>query len=651
MVTVQVMVGFGWLYADNRVPEGETAVHVAQAAAYHEALFGAEAGTLTKRLVRMGDIPAGDPASPLLAFLSGVALELSGGHEDTTAGINVMALALLLLAAYALARCAIAPMMALLAATLTGLLPLVYAASRVATPDMLLAALLLWTVYAVARSDGFRRGGWSFLAGILAGFSLLTSPTAWIYLFPLAIVAAVIGLLGIVQDAQRGAADNSDAGKLAINLLIGLVVCGGVASPWYFRNAEALSAAAEAADAAPAPVVASDPLGLLLEWLTVLMRDGVFLPVILVALGAMLVALFAPQFRKPVVAVLFFWPVLVLIIAIPYLGDPMARYLLPLIPVLGFFLALPVAAAPTGPPRRALSLLLVVPLLLAYGNLTIAAYGPIARVEIPLSYVEGAPEDAVAVESPVQGDETDNEMVAAPAAPAEPPKIPDDVLTIYRETLTLAPAVPTLRAPRRENRNVVIAENALERAAREAEVREQVIAQVEDTSEIDHLDPYELFVYLQAENFATLSPTLQAHAQERFQTAMSALPATYQVSDALTFVQADILRIAPGAYEFRLSFRVDAPITKDWQLFLRGYVEDADLHFLPPDYRARGYIEWTEAPEPAASSWEVGSFVILPMRVQADPIRYEFRLGFFDAEQGFFGRPVVLDDIDLGAIP
>ncbi len=616
MLAAHLVANLVWLNADTRVAVDEIAVRDAQAVYYREALFGDDAGTLLNRLVRVGDVRPGNPPAPLLSLLGGVALELTGAWQDAAALTSTLALLLLLIAVYALARRVLDPPMAVLAAAITGLMPIIYTASRIFVPDVLTAALVFWALYAALRSEGFRRGGWAFLAGVLGGVALLAAPAAWIYLVPMVIVTAVMGLLAIAQDSQRGAADAAETGRLAINLLVAIVAGGGVAAPWFFRNAEALAKAADdVAAAEPERIVASDPLGLLLSWLATAVNEGVFLPLLVLALLGMIVALAAPALRKAASALLFFWPVLVLFLAIPYLGTPTARAIFPVLPALAIFAAMPVAMIPTPGARRGLAVLLVVALLFPYGNLSVAPYGDLKRVDIPLSAEETG-----------------------------------DVLSVYRETIHLAPGVPPLGAVGGEGPRLAQAETVIEEAARQEVVRQEQVEQVEDTSEIDGLGSYDLFLLLRSEAFDGLSPTLQTHARDRFTALMSAFPADYAINDALSFVQADVLRLSPQAYEFRFSFRVDKAITKDWRMYLRGHVADSELHYLPPDYRAQGYIEWTTETNPPATQWEPGSFVILPLRVNAEPINYQFKVGFFDAAQGFFGRPVVLD-IDLGTIP
>jgi hypothetical protein len=123
-----------------------------------------------------------DYRPPLLYLLSVPFYRIFGPGMDSAQFLNVALLAVLLALTFPLARPLLGDGWALVAVLLTGLLPMIASMSRLYYMENLLTALLLLTILALLRSQGFHQRGWSLLWGISLGLALLTKWTAPIYL-------------------------------------------------------------------------------------------------------------------------------------------------------------------------------------------------------------------------------------------------------------------------------------------------------------------------------------------------------------------------------------------------------------------------------------------------------------------------------------
>jgi hypothetical protein len=123
-----------------------------------------------------------DYRPPGLYLLTAPAYALLGRSLQTALVPNLLLLGAILVLTYLLARNVTGPPLALLAALLAGLLPMVTAMARLYYMETLLTAALLAAVFALLRSDGFARGFWSLAWGLALGVMLLVKWTAPIYL-------------------------------------------------------------------------------------------------------------------------------------------------------------------------------------------------------------------------------------------------------------------------------------------------------------------------------------------------------------------------------------------------------------------------------------------------------------------------------------
>lgn len=154
-------------------------------------------------------------------------------HPGVLNGFAVLALFALLLplVVYGIAEPMVGPGLGAVAALATATLPGVFAFSREYIFALPTAFFLLCAVFALLRSDGLRRRGWSIACGVALGLMLLSRTMA---------IAYVPGILltGVIVAYLRGR--GTDLPRRAINLVLLVLVGGVVAATWYARNLQSV---------------------------------------------------------------------------------------------------------------------------------------------------------------------------------------------------------------------------------------------------------------------------------------------------------------------------------------------------------------------------------------------------------------------------
>lgn len=608
-----------WLAVDHRSPDPETSRHRAQARAAYDALFPAQPAPLLARISALGQVPPGDPpAPPLLHWLGAAALRWGHGADEVPARVNTFSLILLLFAVYWLLRHVADPAGAAWGAGLAAFIPAIHAASRIYTPDLLLAALLALTLAALVQSRCYRKTGGALLAGLFSGLALLTANTALLYLLPLWTIALPFGLFAALFEAQRSNRDWTLAGQPLLNFAVAAVAAAGIAGPWFWQHAKAFSNRSLLMDWTRS----LDPQPLLAV-LWGLLNHVLLLPVALLALAGLVIAAIHPRTQRAAL-----WlPLLWLLLLIPLLAAtseaPGLRLLLPLAIPPALCMGVLPAVLPAGTTRNITAAALALILFIPFINLAAFPFGEYARTAIPFDFAPpGTAHD---------GTETAEILVLAPA-------------------LVLAPGAPELGPPHMARRSTAPALPAPDLVEEEARRRLAALTQLtRDT--LEQRDDYDLFLLLYRLTDA-LPEEIRETARQLYTERMQALPATYKINEYLTFIpDTPFIRHGEKDFEFQLAFRVDQAPARDLTLACRASVDDANLNRLPPDRRALGYLEWTRTPQPPASQWKTGDYIIIPLRIQAEPMRYTFTLRFLAQGNAFFGRNIEFRDFDLAAVP
>ena len=135
-----------------------------------------------------------------------------------------------------------------------------------------------------------------------------------------------------------------------------------------------------------------------------------------------------------------------------------------------------------------------------------------------------------------------------------------------------------------------------------------------------------------------------------FETKLAAIANPFALSPGVTFMAAEVTRLADGMFQFRLVFHVEAAMDRDWRMLFHGFVKEEDVPRLPEEKQAQGYMDWNFAPNPPTSTWEAGKYVVLTHAIEATPMVYQIKFGLFQ-ESTLFGQTALLKPMDLSAIP
>jgi hypothetical protein len=343
--------------------------------------------------------------APLLPVAAALFALPFGYSLDTLTVVNTVAFLLLITGVYFLGRRFLAPWAAWYGALIASLVPLLYATSRYFFPQLLATSLLVWFYYAVARSEGWHRSTWSVAAGILAALALLADGAMIFYLVPAALANALIGAAWFGGPQASTFFEWSKAVKLLLNAAMAAAIAATAAYGWYQNHpmlppaGELPQVAAMAEEAAEASAMLTpletgeaadeDVPGPFWQALAAhpwthygiaISNNALFPLLLLLAVPGLILAIAHPRFRGFTSLLLVGWVVGALI-RLMIQGAPVAA-LFPALPAIAIAGALCAMAPPTQNFRVVAMSALAALLLFAFGNLTLAAYGPIARPSV-----------------------------------------------------------------------------------------------------------------------------------------------------------------------------------------------------------------------------------------------------------------------------
>ena len=185
-----------WLRLDNRFPVGDVAVHLTRALRVAD---------------NLGRLAAASDGQPPLYYLATAPLIWLGGRgPDPATLVNLAWLALLMASVYGLTRrlfpLATHPLnalsqsvngspVALAAAALASLYPLVVIHTRIYDPALAVAALAALAVWLLVESDGLQRRGPALGFGLVVAAGLLASAVFWAFVLGPALIQAIQAVL------------------------------------------------------------------------------------------------------------------------------------------------------------------------------------------------------------------------------------------------------------------------------------------------------------------------------------------------------------------------------------------------------------------------------------------------------------------------
>ena len=416
-----------WLNLDNHAVRTDEEGHMLMARNYYEAWTKPDNKNIIERFVEIGRIPLQNPAHPpFLHILGALSIGLFGYSTDVIAFVNTLSFLALLAGILVVARRFLPPWHALYCAFVVSFTPVIYCASRLFMTDFLAGAIVVWMLYALLRCHNFERTGWVFLFALLNGCALLTRTiTPLYYLIPSGVLF-FWGLARSLPVGERKGLGWNRTGKIALHGVLTIVVTVGVAAPWYFHNLDGFyrywteengkgygvvnlsslpeDPACDTPETVPAArddnfrlaEVSLPPAGARTFFHTLfsppvswaaypffLINHLLFLPLTLLALVGLLILPFRPHGKTLealllVLWILGSWVMLTLVLKI---CNP--RYFIPAVPACGVLAALAITSLPWTKIRRGAMGVLAVYLLFAFGNLSVHAYGRLARAEIP----------------------------------------------------------------------------------------------------------------------------------------------------------------------------------------------------------------------------------------------------------------------------
>ncbi len=237
-IIFHILLNVYWLYADNHLIHLDEAHHINCAVAYYEALFPADETGLFERCVAALKVES--PYPPLTHLVGAVFIRVLGYSPDIIAASGCLFLTLFLLGVYLFARQGMTARNAFLAALVAGFMPMAFAGSRYFMPDLLLAALVTWALFALLKSERFRKTGWVAFFALFTGLAFLTKQTAVIYLLLPSLWIFGWGAFSTIYPSKGPGLPlrRHRAAQLLFNTLLCLFIVLGVCSWWYTRHVE-----------------------------------------------------------------------------------------------------------------------------------------------------------------------------------------------------------------------------------------------------------------------------------------------------------------------------------------------------------------------------------------------------------------------------
>lgn len=424
-----------FLYADNHVIRTDEETHMLTARDYYEELALKEHDSALQLLIGLGRIHPRNPAHPPLLPIMGAAMACIFGYDtDVFAFVNTIMFLLLVIGCYAIARQFLNSWQSLFAAFVVSFTPSIFNASRYFMTDYPAAVIVVWSLYAMIRSDFFMKRGWITFFAVLNGLGILTRTVTFVYYLAPAAILVMCGLLRLLIRCPADCSRWRAVIRLGGNCALAILVTVAVFAPWYFHNLEPfydfwvvekpgasggpLTISQQGAstgtpnqekseetppETPPTPqlILSSPPvdtspltqekeedsgwhLELRVPWIRYpvhVINNNLFLPLaLLAAIGSFLVLL-SRRFRSTASVVLVIAVLGSYVLMTVLIKYSVARYALPVAPALALLAALPLLALRPRAMRLTGMIALGGYLLFCYGNLTFFSY---ARLWAPI---------------------------------------------------------------------------------------------------------------------------------------------------------------------------------------------------------------------------------------------------------------------------
>jgi Dolichyl-phosphate-mannose-protein mannosyltransferase/LmeA-like phospholipid-binding len=219
------LINLYWLNRDTVPPDWDPAKHLTSSLRYYHALQ--DPGIFKNRLTALLNVDDFyPPLAPLAASL--FYFVLPSDPDTATWVLNQLFLGLLLIATYRLGSRLYNSETGLLAAMAVTSFPIITIQSRTYMLDLPITAMTALGMYALLRTENFRRRGASIYFGLIAGLATLTK---WTFLFFI--------LLPLTYALAKALTAENRFARLKNGLAV-FVVWGLVALPWFTAHSSSL---------------------------------------------------------------------------------------------------------------------------------------------------------------------------------------------------------------------------------------------------------------------------------------------------------------------------------------------------------------------------------------------------------------------------
>ncbi len=178
------------------------------------------------------------------------------------------------------------------------------------------------------------------------------------------------------------------------------------------------------------------------------------------------------------------------------------------------------------------------------------------------------------------------------------------------------------------------------------------LPEMQTTADIDALLLPDLYNLVYSAEMTRLPETLKQHARQRLTTLFKEAGEPLAMLDNISFIAASVVHDQDEYYVLRLIFKVDAPISQNYRLYLEGLVapEHAD-DFVENNTEQQVRLQWSYDPTPKTTFWPTNGYVIARYPLTAPNIPLKMRFTFYTADAGVLGSTIDLGTVDFSKVP
>ena len=146
-----------------------------------------------------------------------------------------------------------------------------------------------------------------------------------------------------------------------------------------------------------------------------------------------------------------------------------------------------------------------------------------------------------------------------------------------------------------------------------------------------------------------INPQLWGVLSETYEKLLSDYKAEREINENVSFVDYYCKKLSLNKYKFYFLFKVNRAFEKSWAIYLRGFVREEDVSLLSEEGQRYRFEEWWIGPERSTFFWPAGKHIIVAKEIEAKPISYNMRMGFYRPHEEGLAQPIELGWVDLAA--